>query len=339
MPIIPEIGRNHFRVRLLLIGITLFLWIGIALHLFPFWWMVSTSLKSTQEIFANPAGFFPSEVSFASYKLLFSTLSGAKASGTELFRFPMTMYIKNSLIVAMGTIGIQLPITLLLAYATSRLHSKKAAAVIFYMVISTMMIPYQVKMVPSFLLLSHFPWPTDYIPNIPFTDIQMPSYSFIGSFMGVIMPVMFNAYNFLILKSFFDTIDKQYIEAARMDGCGEMGIVMHVVLPLARPAIAFVTYSSFISAWNNFMGPWLMLQGEQEKWPLSVIIYRLQEFLSAQSSSLSSSSSAGEALKAAGAGFNALMALALIECIPVFVLFVFFREQIMKGVKIQGLKA
>jgi ABC-type glycerol-3-phosphate transport system permease component len=338
MPIIPEIGRKHIRVRMLLIGITAFLWVGIGLHLFPFWWMVSTSFKSTAEVFANPSGFFPKDVSFASYKLLFSTLTGTKSMDSGLFKYPMTVYIKNSLTIALGVLCIQIPATMLLAYSTSRLHGRITKQVIFYMCIATMLIPYQVKMVPSFLLLSHFPWPTDYVPIIPFTDIQFPSISFVGSFFGVILPVTFNGYNFLILKSNFDTIDKEYIEAARIDGCGELGIVFHVILPLSRPVIAFTCYVAFINAWNNFMGPWIMLQSEQQKWPLSVIIYQLQFFLTAQSS-VQATSEAAEALRAAGAGYNSLMALALIECIPVFTLFIFFREQIMKGVKIKGLKA
>jgi ABC-type glycerol-3-phosphate transport system permease component len=206
------------------------------------------------------------------------------------------------------------------------------------MCVATMMIPYQVRMVPSFLLMCHFPWPTDYVPNIPFTSIKFPSVSFVGSFIGVILPVTFSGYNFLILKSFFDGIDKEYIEAARMDGCGEIGIMIHIVLPLARPVIAFVFYTTFMNSWNNFMGPWLILGGIQEKWPLSVILYQLQLFLN-NTSSAQAASPAAQAMRQAGAGFNALMALALIQCIPMLILFVFFREQIMKGVKMKGLKA
>ncbi|OGJ90945.1 MAG: hypothetical protein A2268_09905 [Candidatus Raymondbacteria bacterium RifOxyA12_full_50_37] len=339
MPLIPQIGRNHIRIRTLVIGISLFLWAGIIMHLFPFWWMLATSFKATAEVYSNPAGFFPKEVSFASYKLLFGTLTGSKAlAAGSIFQYPMTLYIKNSLILSFTTIAIQIPATLLLAYACSRLHYPIARSIIFYLCVATMMIPYQVKMIPVFLMLSHFPWPTDYIPYIPFTSIQFPSFSLIGSFWGIILPITFNGYNFLIMKSSFDTIDKGYIEAARMDGCSEFGIVTHIILPLSRPVIAFVSYQAFIMSWNNFLGPWIILQNVQQKWPLAVIIYQLQAFLTAASSSQATSASA-EAMRAAGAGYNALMALALIECIPVFTMFVFFREQIMKGVKIQGLKA
>jgi ABC-type glycerol-3-phosphate transport system permease component len=340
MPIIPEIGRKHIRVRLLLIGITSFLWIGVLLHLFPVWWMISTSLKTTAEIYANPIGFVPQEISFASYKLLFGSLTGSKTGSatTNLFKYPMTLYIKNSLMLAMGVLCVQIPSTLLLAYATSRLHTNKIKQGIFYLCVATMMIPAQVKMVPSFLLLSHFPWPTDYIPNIPFTSIQFPSVSFIGSFWGVILPVTFNSYNFLLLKNFFDGIDKEYIEAARIDGCSEINIITQIMLPLARPIIAFTCYVSFVNSWNNFMGPWIILQNVQEKWPLAVVVFQLQQFL-VNSGATAATSEASEALRASGAGYNALMALALIECIPVMLLFMFFREQIMKGVKMKGLKA
>ncbi len=341
MPIIPEIGRKHIRVRLLLIGITAFLWFGVLMHLFPVWWMISTSLKTTVEIYANPVGFIPDQISFASYKLLFGSLTGSKTGvglSTSLFKYPMTVYIKNSLVLALGVLCVQIPSTLLLAYATSRLHSNKIRQAIFYLSIATMMIPYQVKMVPSFLLLSHFPWPTDYVPNIPFTSIQFPSVSFVGSFWGVILPVTFNSYNFLLLKSFFDGIDKEYIEAARIDGCSEFSIITQIMLPLARPIIAFTSYVAFVNSWNNFMGPWIMLQNVQDKWPLAVIVFQLQQYL-INSSAAQATSEAAEALRASGAGYNALMALALIECIPIMLLFMFFREQIMKGVKMKGLKA
>jgi len=311
------------------------------MHLFPFWWMVATSLKATAEIFANPVGLIPQHVSFASYKLLFSTLTGSKmalaGTSANLFKYPMTLYIKNSLVLCMGVLAVQIPATLMLAYACSRLHSAKVKTAIFFLAIATMMIPYQVRMVPSFLLLSHFPWPTDYVPNIPFTNIQFPSVSFVGSFFGVILPVTFNGYNFLILKSFFDGIDKEYLEAARIDGCGEFTIMTQIILPLARPVIAFVGYTAFINSWNNFMGPWIMLQNVQAKWTLSVVIFQLQQFLNS-TSSVTANSDAAEALRAAGAGYNALMALALIESLPIVALFIFFREQIMKGVKLKGLK-
>ncbi|MBL8026335.1 MAG: carbohydrate ABC transporter permease [Fibrobacteres bacterium] len=339
MPIIPEIGRKHIRVRLLLIGITVFLWLGVVMHLFPVWWMVATSLKTTAEIYANPIGFIPQEISFASYKLLFGSLTGSKTGmATSLFKYPMTLYVKNSLILALGVLAVQIPSTLLLAYTTSRLHTNRVKQAIFYMCVATMMIPAQVKMVPSFLLLSHFPWPTDYIPMIPFTSIQFPSFSFIGSFWGVILPVTFNSYNFLLLKNFFDSIDKEYIEAARIDGCSEISIITQIMLPLARPIIAFTCYVAFVNSWNNFMGPWIILQNDQEKWPLAVIVFQLQQYL-VNSGAQQATSEASEALRASGAGYNALMALALIECIPVMLLFMFFREQIMKGVKMKGLKA
>jgi multiple sugar transport system permease protein len=338
MPLIPHVGRKHIRVRFLLLGIGGFLWFGVLLHLFPIWWMVATSLKSSAEIFTNPIGLIPHHASFASYKLLLGTLSGSKSMGGTLFKYPMTVYIKNSFIIAMGVLALQVPITLSLAYACSRLHSPLAKQVIFMMCISTMMLPQSVRMVPSFLLMSHFPWPTDFVPNIPLTDLKFPSYSFVGSFFGVILPGIFSGYNFLILKSFFDGIDKEYIEAARMDGCSEIGIVTQIVLPLARPVIAFVSYTTFIGAWNNFMGPWIMLQNEQSKWPLSVITFQLQQYLNTNSAT-QATSDAAEAMHAAGAGYNALMSLALIESVPVFTLFLFFREQIMKGVKLKGLKA
>src|SRR5258708_39271560 len=89
---------------------------------------------------------------------------------------------------------------------------------LFYFFIGTLMIPGQIAIVPRFLLLSHFPWPSRAIPHIPFTDMAFPSLSFIGTYWGVVLPAAFNAFNFLLLKGFFDTLPTDLMEAARIDG-------------------------------------------------------------------------------------------------------------------------
>lgn len=335
MPLIPQIGRRKVTVRMLLWGITLFLWAGVALHVFPLWWMISTSLKSTSEIFTNPVGLFPDQVSLASYKLMFGTLSGSKALGGQLFQHPLTVYIRNSLIIAFGEVLLQVPVVVGLAYACARLHTTRVKMAIFYFAIATMMLPGTVKLVPNFLLLTHFPWPTDHVPTI--FGFTLPSVSLVGSFTGVILPGMFSGFNFLILKSFFEGIDKEYIEAARLDGCKELDILILIMLPLSRPVIAYVCYTTFCGGWNSFMAPWIILQGEPDKWPLAVIMYQLVQSLTATGAA-TAANTAVDALRASGAGYNALMGIALIESLPIVALFIFFREQIMKGVKLQGLK-
>ena len=109
------------------------------------------------------------------------------------------------------------------------------------------------------------------------------------------------------------------------------------MLPMARPVIGVVLYFSFNAAWNNFMGPYLVLMSDQTKWPMAVILFHLQEFLTNLNPE-QLNNPAVEALKSSGAGFNALMALALVQSAPVFIMFIIFREQIMKGIRLRGFK-
>jgi multiple sugar transport system permease protein len=176
------------------------------------------------------------------------------------------------------------------------------------------------------------------VPNLPFTDIAFPSFSFVGTYWGVVLPAMFGAFNFLLFKGFFDTLPSELMEAARIDGATEMQIMRRVMIPLARPVLAVTTYFAFTSAWNDFLGPWIMLMSEQGKWPLSVVLTKLQFFLMNWQPTQGSMDPTVQQLLSSGVGFNALMALAVVESIPIFLAFLVFREQLMKGIQISGLK-
>jgi multiple sugar transport system permease protein len=339
VPLIPTVGRKRFKTKLQLSGIAAFLWLGVLLHLFPVAWMISASLKSTSEIFNQPFRLLPENPSTASYNLLFSTVTPTGVSlSVDVFRYPFHVYLQNSLLIAAMTVAFQIPITAMAAYAVSKLHTPRAAKWLFYFFIGTLMVPGQIAIVPRFLLLSHFPWPSRDVPLLPFTDIAFPSYSFVGTYWGVILPAAFSAFNFLLFKGFFDTLPTDVIEAARIDGASELTTLRVVMLPLARPVVAVTTYFAFTAAWNDFLGPWIMLMSEQGRWPISVVLYKLQFFLTSWQPSQGSMDPGVQALVASGVGFNALMALAVVESIPMFLAFLVFREQLMRGIQISGLK-
>lgn len=339
MPLIPQVGRKRKRTRLLLFSIAAFLWLGVLLHLFPVAWMVSASLKPSREIFEQPFRIIPQEPTAASYNLLAATAEGNGASlNMDVFRYPMRVYLLNSLFIAAMTVLLQLPITAMAAYAVSKLHDRRTARWLFYFFMGTLMIPGQVAIVPRFLLLSHFPWPTRSVPNLPFTDLMLPSVSLVGTYWGVILPAAFSAFNFLLFKGFFDTLPTDLIEAARIDGASELTTLRAVMLPVARPVVSVTGYFTFTAAWNDFLGPWIILMSEQGKWPLSVALYKLQWALTSWQPTQGAMDPAVEALMASGIGYNALMALAVVESIPVFIAFLLFREQLMKGIQIAGLK-
>ncbi len=339
MPLIPEVGRNRTKARLQLRSIAAFLWLGVLLHLFPVVWMLSASFKPTTEIFNRPFNLIPEHPTTSSYQLLFNSVNtNALSTGSDIFRFPLYVYLQNSLFIALFTVLMQIPMTAMAAYAVSKLHAPRAARILFYIFIGTLMIPGQIAIVPRFLLLSHFPWPSREIPTIPFLHIAFPSFSFIGTYWGIVLPAAFSAFNFLLFKGFFDTLPTDLIEAARLDGASELTTLRAVMLPLARPVVAVTTYFAFTGAWNDFLGPWIMLMSEQGKWPLSVVLYKLQFFLTSWQPSQGSMDPAAQQLIASGVGYNALMALSVIESIPMFLAFLLFREQLMKGIQLSGLK-
>jgi len=172
MPLIPKVGRNFFKIRFLLIGITVFLWLGIALHLFPVWWMVITSLKPTREVYEMPPTLWTNRPTLSSYKL-FLILAGGRFPTLrvgQFVRFPFYVYLKNSLIMTGAIMAIQIPLCALLGYSLSKLYSPRWSRVLFLFCIGTLMIPGQVALIPSYLIITHFPFPTINIPRIPFTN-------------------------------------------------------------------------------------------------------------------------------------------------------------------------
>jgi ABC-type glycerol-3-phosphate transport system permease component len=334
MPLIPKAGRRSPRTRALLAFIWCVLILGVTLHLFPVLWMVSASFKPTHEIFEDPGRLIPKEPTAASYSLLVNT-----HRTDRIFRYPMWYYIANSLIIVCSTVALQIPVTMIFAYAVSKLHRGWPKTLLFFFAIGTLMIPQEISTIPRFLLLSHFPWPTRDIPNIPFTGLEAPAVSFIGTYTGVILPACFNAFNFLLFKGFFDTLPNELFESARIDGASEWRMAVSLLMPLSWPVLMVTTYFAFVAAWNSFLTPYILLMNEQSKWPLSVLLYRLARFVSGWNPpDVVVASPEQIEMMRLGIGFNALMALSVIETIPLFIVFALFREQIMKGVRLQGLK-
>jgi len=331
MPLIAKVGRKKIRVRFLIGGITLFLWIGIFLHLFPVWWMFTTSIKPFGEVFQFPPSLWPHQPTFVCYKLFFLLSAGEWGP----LAYPVYVYIKNSCIITGGVLGIQIPVTSLLAYAISKLYGAKWNRVLFLYCIGTLMIPTSVALIPSYLIIKHFPFPTRHIPNIPFTEMKFPTLNFFNTYWGVILPASYGAFNFLLFKGFFDAIPDELINAARLDGASEIGIFRRIILPLSRPVFAVTAYFTFSGTWNSFLWPLMVLQ-KSNLWPLSVLIYKFQQTL--QESTITPVDEESRRLIASGMGVNGLMAISIIESIPVFIMFIIFREQLMKGIKLRGFK-
>ena len=335
MPLIPKVGRRKLKIKVLVGSITLFLWIGVVLHLFPVWWMFTTSIKPYGEVFQFPPSLWPHHPTLVCYRLFFFLATGEWGP----LLYPVYVYLKNSCIITGATLAIQIPVTSLLAYAISKLYGPKWNRFLFLYCIGTLMIPASVSLIPSYLIIQHFPFPTRYIPNIPFTTIRFPTFNFFNTYWGVILPASYGAFNFLLFKGFFDGIPDELINAARLDGASELGIFRRIILPLSKPVFAVTAYFTFSTTWNSFLWPLMVLQKE-DLYPLSVLIYRFQDAIQSGLGQYGSEtiSISLKRLLESGMGVNGIMAISVIESIPVFIMFIIFREQLMKGIKLRGFK-
>ena len=348
MPLISKIGRAHWKVRFLLLGIIACLWLGVALHLFPIYWSFITSLKEPWETYLFPPTWWPQKMNIIGYKVLFMIGTGKWQYSLYIINYPLWIYLKNTSIIVLGIMAVQVPVCVMVAYALSKLHSPLWNRFLFLFLIGPMLIPMVANLIPSFLLITHFPFATRNIPKIPFTDIQFPYISLKNSYWAIILPASYSAFNTLLLKGFFDAIPDELINAARLDGSGELGIIRRIILPLSKPVLAVVGYFTFSAAYANFLWPLIVLR--EKKWPLSVYMYNLQKEISeyflpggtsgdeiAQvGTSLGASRAYDYAAK--GLGANAIMAVSILQSIPVFIMFIIFREQLMKGIKLRGFK-
>jgi multiple sugar transport system permease protein len=173
------------------------------------------------------------------------------------------------------------------------------------LMLSTMMIPFPVMMLPLFII---FRFIGDHTP------LQM-----LGTFKPLWLPAWFgSAFSIFLLRQFFLTIPDDIGEAARIDGCGEWGIFWRIMLPLSRPALSVVALFSFMWAWNNFLGPLLFIQ-RPDQYTLAL---GLQAFQSAQG----------------GTDWNLLMAASMLVMLPVLILFFLAQKTFIRGIATTGLK-
>jgi multiple sugar transport system permease protein len=218
---------------------------------------------------------------------------------TEVFeKAPMWRYTLNTMLYAvLSTIGV-LVSSIPVAYALSRIRWKGRDAV-FLLVLATMMLPAQVTAVPLYVMWSKL--------------------GLVGSLAPLIIPNWFgDAFSIFLLRQFFLTIPEEYADAARVDGCGEIRILLTVILRLAKPAIAAVALFSFLFAWNDFFGPLLYTGENPDHWTLSVGLAQFRTTYQVQ--------------------WNLTMMATLLFMAPVIAVFFAAQKAFVEGVTLTGVK-
>ena len=206
-----------------------FLLLGTVLSLLPYVWMVFASFKTNAEIFSATIRFLPEEWRFENYVLAWT-------------REPLARGIFNSFIMAAcETLG-NLVFAVITAYAFARLRFK-GRDVVFLLVLGTMMIPTQVTMIPTFILMKWLGW--------------------VNTYQGLIVPRVLTAFAIFLMRQFFLTIPFELEEAARIDGCGRIRCLVNILLPLTGPALATLAIFTFTQSWNEFFWPLIIISSPE----------------------------------------------------------------------------
>lgn len=194
--------------------------------LFPLLWLISTAFKSPAEnIFQFPPQLFPLHPTFDNFVRVWQTN-------------PFGQYLFNSTSIAFLTVGLNLLFCSLAAYPLARLNFR-GKEIVFATIVSTIMIPFQIVMIPLYIL-----------------TVQL---GLRNTYLGIIFPSLASAFGIFLLRQAFQGVPKELEEAARMDGCSELGIWWFVMLPAIRPALVTLAIFVFIGSWSDFLWPLIVV--------------------------------------------------------------------------------
>jgi len=216
---------------------------GALIVLVPFVYMLATSLETNAQIGSLTPQFIPQPFEWGNYQSVWQQL-------------PIGRFFINSLIVAVAITSCQVMTASLAAYAFARLRFPGRSA-LFAVYLATLIIPFQVTLIPNYILIHYMGWHNTY--------------------QGMIAPFVSSVFSTFLLRQFFLTLPADLEEAALLDGAGHFAIYSRVVMPLAKPALAALVIFAFLGSWNNFLWPLVVVDTESLKTlPLGIIEFQSQ---------------------------------------------------------------
>ncbi|WP_457101896.1 carbohydrate ABC transporter permease [Microbacterium sp. P5_E9] len=254
-----------------------------AIVIFPLYWMLVMAFSPRGEVFSSELRFWPSEITFDNFERIFR-------------RFDVTLWFQNSVVIGLFVTALTVFVNLLAGYAFARLQFR-GRNTIFLLTLATMMIPVQAIMVAQFKLVSGL--------------------GIYGTYWGVILPGAAAAFGIFLARQFFIGIPEEILEAARIDGAGQIRTFMQVVLPLCKPLIAVLTLLTLMSSWNDFAWPLIALK-DNELFTLPIGLLYLKNQTAPE--------------------YESIMALALISVLPMVILFLMFQRYFVQGFARSGIK-
>jgi multiple sugar transport system permease protein len=251
---------------------------------FPFVWTVRSSLMLQTEAMHFPPLWLPSRLTLDNYRHAFTIQ-------------PMARYVLNSLFIATITIAGRLVTASMGAFAFARLQFPWRDK-LFLLYLATMMIPYQVTLIPMFVLVSRIGW--------------------LDSYMALIVPGVFSAYTTFLLRQSFLSIPVDLEDAARIDGAGYFRVFTTVAIPLSKAALATCGLLGFIGSWTSFVWPLIIIRSRDLRTiPIGLAALKSEMFMT---------------------DYPQIMAGATVAVIPIIILFLFLQRYIVEGIALSGLK-
>ena len=252
---------------------------------FPVYWMLVTAFSRRDDLYAPGLHLFPQHFTLDNFS-------------KPIERFPVWTWVWNSTVIAVAVTVITVVVNLLAGYAFAKLPFR-GKNILFLVLLSTMMIPVQSIMVPQFKIA-----------------IALNLY---GNLWAVILPESAAVFGIFLARQFFVAIPDELIEAARIDGAGQLRILRSVVLPLARPLIAVLILLTFSNEWNTFSWPLIVLFSNEELFTLPLgLVTDLQSQYSSD--------------------YGSIMAITLLSIAPIVLLFVAFQRYFVQGLARTGIK-
>lgn len=280
--------KNPYRAPLAILGYTALSALALMMVL-PFLWMIATSLKPYGSEFSYPPEFWPRDADFSSYVKLFTVA-------------PFGLYFLNTLFVTVATVIGQVIIASMAAYAFARLNFM-GRDTLFLLYLGTMMVPFQITLIPLYLIVFRLGW--------------------VDTYWGLIAPGLSSAYAIFLLRQSFLSIPRDIQDAARVDGASEWSIYWRIFLPLNGPALATVGVFAFMGTWTDLLWPLLVARSQN----LRTLELGLAYF--------NSQSGASAFLQP---NWPLVMAAAVVVMLPVLVVYIFTQRYFVEGIALSGVK-
>ena len=254
--------------------------------IFPFVWMMSAAFKMDKDIFEFPIRFIPKDPTVNNFLAVFTKKEG----------FDFGLFFFNTMYISVAVTILQVITSSMAAYAFAKLKFP-GKDTLFMIYLSNLMIPFQVTVIPLFVIMRYLGWTNNHI--------------------SLIAIAAFSAFGVFLMRQFYMTIPNELSESAKIDGCGNFGIYLKILLPNIKPAIATLVIFTFIGRWNDFQGPYIFLSSKSKY----TIVLGLKMFVSEFNIE-----------------YGKIMAGAAVALIPIIILYILLQRYFVEGVATTGIK-